>query len=128
LPTRSKSTGNSRKQLIYWLHGTDYSALRGVAERGLFNVGGSMDGDKQWSLGDGSHSAPAINRSGELDKHGRLEARALARRRIGEPEQARLFDDGSAHLTLPVRLKGIRVERLHAAAQSASLAAGKSNC
>ena len=48
---------------------------------------------------------------GELDEHGRLEARAFARRLIGEPEQARLFDDGSAHLTVPVRLKGIRVER-----------------
>jgi transposase len=48
---------------------------------------------------------------GELDEHGRLEARALARHLIGEPEQAQLFDDGSAHLTVPVRLKGIRVER-----------------
>jgi transposase len=48
---------------------------------------------------------------GELDEHGRLEARALARHLIGEPEQSRLFDDGSAHLTVPVRLKGIRIER-----------------
>lgn len=48
---------------------------------------------------------------GELDEHGRLEARALARHLIGEPEQARLFDDGSGHLTVPVRLKGIRIER-----------------
>ena len=48
---------------------------------------------------------------GELDAHGRLEARALARHLIGEPEQAQIFDDGSAHLTVPVRLKGIRVER-----------------
>jgi transposase len=48
---------------------------------------------------------------GELDEHGRLEARALARRLIGAPEQARLFDDGSQHLTVPVRLKGIRIER-----------------
>jgi hypothetical protein len=48
---------------------------------------------------------------GELDEHGRVEARALARRLIGAPEQARLFDDGSEHLTVPVRLKGIRVER-----------------
>jgi transposase len=48
---------------------------------------------------------------GELDEHGRLEARALARHLIGEPEQARLFDDGSGQLTVPVRLKGIRVER-----------------
>ena len=48
---------------------------------------------------------------GELDEHGRLEARALARDLIGEPEQARLFDEGSAHLTVPVRLKSIRIER-----------------
>jgi transposase len=48
---------------------------------------------------------------GELDGHGRVAARALARRLIGAPEQARLFDDGSEHLTVPVRLKGIRVER-----------------
>jgi transposase len=48
---------------------------------------------------------------GELDEHGRVAARALARRLIGAPEQARLFDDGSEHLTVPVRLKGIRVER-----------------
>jgi transposase len=48
---------------------------------------------------------------GELDEHGRIEARALARRLIGAPEQAQLFDDGSAHETVPVRLKGIRVER-----------------
>jgi transposase len=48
---------------------------------------------------------------GELDEHGRIEARALARRLIGAPEQAQLFDDGSEHLTAPVRLKGIRVER-----------------
>lgn len=48
---------------------------------------------------------------GELDEHGRLEARAFARTLIGTPEQAKLFDDGSAQLTVPVRLKGIRVER-----------------
>jgi transposase len=48
---------------------------------------------------------------GELDEHGRVEARGLARRLIGTPEQAPLFDDGSEHLTVPVRLKGIRVER-----------------
>ncbi len=48
---------------------------------------------------------------GELDEHGRLEARALARHLIGAPEQAQLFDDGSADLTVPVRLKGIRIER-----------------
>ena len=48
---------------------------------------------------------------GELDEHGRLEARALACRLIGAPEQAALFDDGSQHVTVPVRLKGIRIER-----------------
>jgi transposase len=48
---------------------------------------------------------------GELDEHGRVEARALARGLIGAPEQAQLFDDGSEHLAVPVRLKGIRIER-----------------
>jgi transposase len=48
---------------------------------------------------------------GELDEHGRIEARAFARRVIGAPEEASLFDDGSEHLTAPVRLKGVRVER-----------------
>jgi len=48
---------------------------------------------------------------GELDEHGRIEARALAQRLIGAPEQRALFDDGSEHLTVPVRLKGIRIER-----------------
>ena len=48
---------------------------------------------------------------GELDEHGRIEARALARQLIGAPEQTALFDDGSEHLTVPVRLKGIRIER-----------------
>jgi transposase len=48
---------------------------------------------------------------GELDERGRLAARALARHLIGAPEQAGLFDDGKQHLTVPVRLKGVRVER-----------------
>ena len=48
---------------------------------------------------------------GKLDERGRIEARALARRLIGTPEQAHLFDDGSQHVTVPVRLKGIRIER-----------------
>jgi transposase len=48
---------------------------------------------------------------GELDGRGRLQARALARQLIGEPEQARLFDDGRHDTTVPVRLKGVRVER-----------------
>jgi transposase len=48
---------------------------------------------------------------GELDEHGRIEARALARHLIGAPERAQLFADGSERVTVPVRLKGIRVER-----------------
>src|SRR5580765_3313407 len=48
---------------------------------------------------------------GELDEQGRVEARTLARQLIGAPEQAGLFSDGSEHLTVPVRLKGIRIER-----------------
>ncbi len=48
---------------------------------------------------------------GELDEQGRVEARALARRLIGTPEQAGLFEDGIGQLTVPVRLKGIRIER-----------------
>lgn len=48
---------------------------------------------------------------GELNEHGRLAARAVAARLIGSPEQAPLFADGSEHLTVPVRLKGIRIER-----------------
>ena len=48
---------------------------------------------------------------GELDERGRIEARLLSRRLIGAPEQATLFDDGSEHLTVPVRLKGLRIER-----------------
>jgi transposase len=49
---------------------------------------------------------------GELDERGRIQARALARHLIGSPEQAQLFNDGSEHLTVPVRLKRIRIERL----------------
>src|SRR6476660_6712758 len=48
---------------------------------------------------------------GELDARGRLQARVLARHLIGVPEQAGLFDDGKQHMTVPVRLKGVRVER-----------------
>ena len=48
---------------------------------------------------------------GELDAQGCIEARALARHLIGAPEQAELFDDGTAGETAPVRLKGIRIER-----------------
>src|SRR5215831_12806160 len=48
---------------------------------------------------------------GELDERGRIAARALARHVIGTPEQAGLFDDGKQQMTVPVRLKGVRVER-----------------
>jgi hypothetical protein len=48
---------------------------------------------------------------GELDERGRVESRALARRLIGAPEQARLFEDGGEDTTAPVRLKGVRIER-----------------
>ena len=48
---------------------------------------------------------------GELDGRGRIEARALARHVIGAPEQSSLFKDDSEALTVPVRLKGILVER-----------------
>ena len=48
---------------------------------------------------------------GELDEQGRLQARAVSAQLIGTPEQAPLFADGTAHLTVPVRLKGIRIER-----------------
>jgi transposase len=48
---------------------------------------------------------------GELDERGRIQARALARHLIGSPEQAQLFNDGSEHLTVPVRLKRIGIER-----------------
>jgi hypothetical protein len=37
--------------------------------------------------------------------------RALARRLIGGPEEAALFNDGSRPLSAPVRLKGVRIER-----------------
>ena len=48
---------------------------------------------------------------GELDERGRIEARSFARQLIGAPHQAQLFDDGSEHVTVPVRLKGVRIER-----------------
>jgi transposase len=48
---------------------------------------------------------------GEIDEHGRVEARALARQLIGSPEQAQLFDDDSTRVPVAVRLEGIRVER-----------------
>src|SRR5258707_4641769 len=48
---------------------------------------------------------------GELDEDGRIEARALSQHLIGAPHQAELFDDGSRDVAVPVRLKGIRIER-----------------
>jgi transposase len=48
---------------------------------------------------------------GELDAKGRVHARALARHLIGRPEEGGLFDDGVGDVTVPVRLKGVRVER-----------------
>jgi transposase len=48
---------------------------------------------------------------GELDEKGRLEAQGLARHLIGTPEEELLFDDGSRDVAVPVRLKGIRIER-----------------
>ena len=48
---------------------------------------------------------------GEIDERGRIQARELARHVIGTPEQAQLFNDGSEQLTVPVWLKGVRVER-----------------
>jgi transposase len=52
-----------------------------------------------------------VTHLGELDEHGRVEARALARHLIGAPEEAQLFDEGSRDVAVPVRLKGIRIER-----------------
>src|SRR5258705_4634908 len=51
-----------------------------------------------------------IAQLGELDEHGRVEARAPARRLIATPEQPALFD-GSEDVTVPVRLKRVRIER-----------------
>ena len=48
---------------------------------------------------------------GELDERGRIQARELAAHLVGRPERAQLFDDSNEHLTVPVRLKGVRVER-----------------
>ena len=48
---------------------------------------------------------------GELDAKGRLQAQALARHLIGAREQTSLFDDGTRDVTVPVRLKGIKIER-----------------
>src|SRR5215475_7136990 len=52
-----------------------------------------------------------VTHLGELDERGRIEARTLARHLIGAPEEAQLFDDGCRDVAVPVRLKGIRIER-----------------
>src|SRR5260370_36060619 len=48
---------------------------------------------------------------GDLDEQGRVQARALAHRLIGTPERAQLLDDGSGHLSAPMRLKGMLIRR-----------------
>ena len=48
---------------------------------------------------------------GELDDKGRLRARKLARSLVGSPEEMELFQDGCLDAEVPVRLKGVRVER-----------------
>jgi len=63
------------------------------------------------ACGSGGVIQQTVAHLGELDYQGRAEARRLAQTLIGIPEQGTLFDDGSEHLTLPVRVKGIRIER-----------------
>src|ERR1700675_32052 len=48
---------------------------------------------------------------GELDAAGRARAKALARAMTGEREQPDLFTSADVDETIPVRLKGIRLER-----------------
>ncbi len=48
---------------------------------------------------------------GELDAEGRARAKALARAITGDREQADLFEPGNADEAIPIRLKGIRLER-----------------
>lgn len=48
---------------------------------------------------------------GELDEAGRLKAQKLARSLVGTSEQGALFDDGCLDVEVPIRLKGVRVER-----------------
>ena len=48
---------------------------------------------------------------GELDAAGRARAKALARAMTGEREQPDLFTSADVEETIPVRLKGIRLER-----------------
>src|SRR3970282_2076387 len=48
---------------------------------------------------------------GELDAAGRARARALARALMGDHAQPDLFDPAEPDATIPVRLKGIRLDR-----------------
>lgn len=48
---------------------------------------------------------------GELDHRGRVAARRLAHSIVGSPEQVDLFDDGYSDVVVPIKLKGVRVER-----------------
>ena len=48
---------------------------------------------------------------GELDAAGRARARALARAIMGDHAQPDLFDPAEPDATIPVRLKGIRLDR-----------------
>jgi hypothetical protein len=58
-------------------------------------VSGGVSSSKRWRIAANSTSTAGLRRC----------------RPIGAPEQAQLFDDGSEHITVPVRLKGIRIER-----------------
>ena len=48
---------------------------------------------------------------GELDDEGRAKARALARTIIGRDEQRELFEDAGLEMSVPVRLRQLRLER-----------------
>jgi len=60
---------------------------------------------------DGASSSARLRNSVSSMVKGAFAPRALARHLIGSPEQGQLFDDGHADITVPARLKGIRVER-----------------
>jgi len=48
---------------------------------------------------------------GELDNHGRILAKTFSQSIVGSPEQADLFRDNYKDMVVPVKLKGVRVER-----------------
>ena len=48
---------------------------------------------------------------GELDAEGRAKARALARTITGRDDQRELFEEPGPEISVPVRLRGVRVER-----------------